>query len=113
VGKNLDQFLDPRGRLRSWRWNQRIKPERRDIAPHGVDLDLVAKLGFEQRPVVFLPIENEKGFLLVQESSEERVTKIGLPRPAPAQDGHVLKPFILPDGEGPEGLLLEDDVSTG
>jgi hypothetical protein len=64
VGKNLDQFLDPRGRLRSWRGNQWIESERRHIASHGVDPDLVAELGFEQRPVVLLPIENEKGLLL-------------------------------------------------
>jgi len=111
VGKNLDQFLDPGGRLGSWRRNQRIEPERRDIAPHSIDLDLIAELGLEQRPVVLLPIQNKKGFLLVQESSEERVTEIGLAGTAPAENRHVLKPFVFPDGESPEGLLLEDDVS--
>lgn len=52
-----------------------------------------------------------KRFLLVQESPQERVTEVGLPGPAFAQDRHVLKPFVLADREGPEGFCLEDDVS--
>jgi hypothetical protein len=109
VEERIGQGGEPVARARAGRRDERIEPERGDVAGNGEDDDVPAVGELAQVAVVPLPVEDEHGLALPPELTDKVEPEVGLAGAGHARHQHMTEEILLAQAERGISLVRRID----